>query len=119
MYNMGVWKFPYDNASFTFREKNNVLLLNSFDIERVESDLPKSFSTANVMKVKHGMSHNEVYKIFGPPRNVSQSVCGGATPQPWVCTKWEYGNSPYANANFTFSLGEKSMLLNDFKVKRD
>lgn len=116
------WKYgnpPYDNASFTFGEEGGALVINNFDIDRVESDLPKTFSTQNIMKVKQGMGRIEILQTFGYPRNVSQSICGSATKSPWVCTTWEYGNPPYANARFTFSLGEDSMLLNDFMVDRD
>lgn len=112
-------KSPYDNATFTFAEKEGSVRLNSFDIERRESDLPETFTTENVMKVQQGMSHRKILDLFGPPRNVGQTVCGTATAKPWICTTWEYGNSPYANARFTFTLGENSMLLNDFKVERE
>lgn len=112
-------KSPYDNATFTFAEREGARVINSFDIERKKSDLPEEFTTENIMKVQQGISHSEIYELFGPPRNVSQAICGAATPQPWVCITWEYGNAPYPNASFTFSLGKDSITLNDFKVERD
>ena len=121
-WNCTTWEYgksPYDNSSFTFSEKDGVLLVNSFDIERTESVLPETFTTENVMKLHQGISHRTVLDLFGPPRNVRQSVCGSATGKPWICTTWEYGNPPYANARFTFTLGENSMLLNDFNVERE
>ncbi len=95
------------------------MVINNFDIERSESTLPKSFTTENIMKLHQGMSHRQVFELFGAPRNISQSVCGGATGKPWICIAWEYGNSPYDNARFTFSFGKDSLILNDFKVERD
>ncbi len=72
------------------------------------------------MKVHQGMSSNEILNMFGKPKSVSQAICGSATPKPWTCTTWEYGEFPYDTASFTFS-GDNpnSLILNDFKVDRD
>lgn len=112
-------KFPYAHAKFTFAEDKESLVINDFDIERSKESLPESFTTENIMKVKQGISHPEIFELFGAPRNVRQSTCGAGIGEPWICTTWEYGNPPYANARFTFSLGEDTMLLNDFKIERD
>ena len=112
-------KFPYDRASFTFYDENGTMKINSFDIERDDKALPDSFTTENIMKVKQGVPHILIYETFGPPKSVSQSICGAATGKPWICTKWEYGDPPYANAQFTFSTTRDSSLLNDFSIERD
>ncbi len=84
------------------------------------STLPFSFTTKNIMKIHQGMSSKEVLKMFGNPKNVSQSVCGGATDHTWTCTTWEYGKFPYQRATFTFA-GDNadSLILNSFEVDRD
>nr|WP_295900316.1 hypothetical protein [uncultured Bdellovibrio sp.] len=82
------------------------------------STLPISFTTENVMKVHQGMPADEILKMFGKPRSISQAVCGSNTGHPWTCTTWKYGEYP-DTATFTFS-GDKqeSMVLNDFTVDR-
>ena len=83
------------------------------------SALPTTFTTENIMKIHQGMSSDEILKRFGTPKNVSQSVCGTSTPNPWSCTTWEYGEFPYEKASFTFSGNNESLVLNHFKVDRD
>ena len=84
------------------------------------SALPSSFSTENIMKIHPGMSSDEILVLFGEPKNIKSAVCGGAAiDNPWNCTTWEYGNSPYDNARFTFSGQHGSYILNNFDVDRD
>ncbi len=83
------------------------------------SALPKSFTTKNIMKVKQGMSSEEILKMFGEPKNIGQSVCGGATGKTWTCTTWEYGDTSCGNAKFTFSGQPGTYKLNSFDVDRD
>lgn len=82
------------------------------------SALPSSFTTKNIMKVHQGMSSNEILALFGEPKSISSSVCGRA-PDQWTCTTWEYGDSPYDNASFTYSGEHGSYILNNFDVDRD
>lgn len=80
--------------------------------------LPMSFTTKKIMKVHQGMRSQEILKMFGNPRSVSQAVCGAATGHTWTCTTWEYGDN--GKASFTFR-GDRpdSLILNDFKIDRD
>jgi hypothetical protein len=114
-------KFPYDKASFTFNGSKKTLILNDFAIEREGGGetLPSAFTTENIMKIHQGISSKQILKIFGFPKNVSQAVCGGTTGHPWTCTTWEYGKFPYERASFTFSGKYGSLILNDFKVKKN
>jgi hypothetical protein len=76
------------------------------------------FTTENIMKVHQGMGSNEILEMFGAPKNVSQSVCGGAVGRPWNCTTWEYrGFLSDSRARFTFSGKSGSLILNDFDVR--
>lgn len=81
------------------------------------STLPNSFTTENIMKVHQGMGSNEILKMFGRPKSVSQAVCGAGT-KTWTCTTWEYGQFPYDRATFTFSGNTENKILNDFKIDR-
>ena len=82
------------------------------------SSLPRSFTTENIMKVKQGMGSGEILKMFGEPKNISQSVCG-ATGKTWTCTTWEYGDTSCGNAKFTFNGQPGAYKLNNFDVDRD
>jgi hypothetical protein len=76
------------------------------------------FTTDNVMKIHSGMKSNEILEMFGAPKDVSQSVCGENVGKPWNCTTWEYGDSFYDRASFTFSGDSGSLVLNDFNIRR-
>ena len=82
------------------------------------SALPSAFSTENMMKIHQGMSSDEILTLFGEPQSISVSVCGIA-PNQWTCTRWEYGDSLYDHASFTFSGEHDSLKLNNFKVDRE
>ncbi len=97
-----------------------ILLILSIGFLSACSTLPTSFSTDNIMKVHQGMSSDEILKMFGKPKSVSQAVCGADTGHTWTCTTWEYGAFPYDRASFTFSGDDpKNLKLNNFKVDRD
>lgn len=82
------------------------------------SALPETFTTENIMKVHQGMSSDKILTLFGKPKNFSVRICGRSSNQ-WTCTTWEYGDSPYDSASFTFSGEHNSLKLNNFNVDRD
>lgn len=69
------------------------------------------------MKVRQGMSADEIVAMFGEPKSVATNVCGIATKQ-WNCTTWQYGEFPYERANFTFNDKNGSLRLNNFNIDR-
>ncbi len=83
------------------------------------STLPMSFTSDNIMKVHQGMSSSEVLTMFGKPKSVTQTTCGGSTGKPWACTVWGYGEFPYDRATFMFS-GDTpdSLILNNFEINK-
>lgn len=82
------------------------------------STLPPAFTTENVMQVRQGMSSDEILAMFGEPKSIDVRVCG-ERPNHWNCTTWEYGESGYHSASFTFSGEHDSLTLNNFNVDRD
>jgi hypothetical protein len=70
------------------------------------------------MKVRQGISSDEVLTLFGEPKSIRSGICGRA-PNQWACTTWKYGDSPYDNASFTFSGQHGSYRLNNFNVDRN
>lgn len=97
------------------QETDSSLSLNSHS----ESYLPKSFTAENILKVHPGMSSAEILDLFGEPKNISSSICGGLVGESWRCTRWEYGKFPYGRASFTFSDDNGLLRLNSFNVNRD
>lgn len=78
-----------------------------------------TFPTEKVMKVHQGMSSQEILEMFGPPKSVSQSVCGAGIGEPWNCTTWEYEHYfSDDTATFTFSGEPDALVLNSFKFDR-
>lgn len=93
------------------------LLLSACEtLSTATSTLPNAFTTENIMKTQQGMSSEEILKMYGTPKSVSQAVCGDK--KPWTCTTWEYGEFPYDRATFTFSGNAENKTLNDFKIER-
>jgi hypothetical protein len=84
----------------------------------VNTEKPLWLNTENVMKIHSGMDSSKILEMFGTPKNVRQSVCGGAVGRPWTCTTWEYGDPPFEWASFTFSGGSGSLILNNYEVNR-
>ena len=82
------------------------------------SALPSTFSTENIMTIHQGMSSDEILTLFGEPKSIRVSVCGGLLNR-WNCTTWEYGEFPYDHASFTFSGEHDSLILNNFDIDRD
>jgi hypothetical protein len=44
------------------------------------------------MKLKVGMTSNEVIEIFGKPMKTGANTCGSSTSKPWTCIIWYYGD---------------------------
>lgn len=80
---------------------------------------PSRFTTENIMKTHQGMSSDDVLKMYGTPKSVSQAVCGSDTGKAWTCTTWEYGEYGSDRATFTFSGKAETKTLNDFKIDRN
>lgn len=78
-----------------------------------------TFTTEKIMKVKQGMTSDEILQMFGQPKNIRQAVCGADTGHIWNCTTWEYNNTfEDGKASFTFSGEPGAYLLNDFSIDR-
>jgi hypothetical protein len=82
------------------------------------TEKPFSVNTENILKIHEGMASDKILEMFGPPKSVSQAVCGGAVGKPWTCTTWEYGEGFSDRSSFTFSGDHGSLILNDFDVHR-
>ncbi len=70
------------------------------------------------MKTREGMTSDEIKKMYGEPKKVSQAACGGKFGQQWSCITWEYGEFPYDRATFTFNGDGKTPVLNNFDIDR-
>lgn len=64
-----------------------IILLLSITLS---SCVVNQFSTANVNKIKHGMSQQEVIAIFGRPKYIGQFVGGANTSTPWKAITYMY-----------------------------
>ena len=83
------------------------------------STLPLNFTTENIMKVKVGMTSDEIAQLFGKPKSIKSTTCGTDTDEPWQCIIWTYGDYEYQHADFYFSTINDVMLLNHFDIRRD
>lgn len=70
------------------------------------------------MKIKQGMSSEEIIELFGEPQDISSMVCG--TSEKWNCTTWKYENFwSGESASFTFSGAPGNFKLNHFDIDRN
>lgn len=81
------------------------------------ANMPNKFTTENVMKVKQGMSSNEIIELFGEPQSVGASVCG-MQPDQWTCTTWKYEEFPNTRGRFVFAGEADSLVLNNFSINK-
>lgn len=87
----------------------------------------KSFTGANVMGLKVGLTTDEVVSVFGKPTRIRSLTCGGATQRgEWSCLVWEYdveesydGSITTMKTNtFTFNSEFNPPRLNDWKIEK-
>lgn len=100
-----------------------VILIGMFvtscsSLSTITSELPNTFTTENIMKTHEGMTSDQIQKIFGTPKKVSQAVCGAKHGNAWNCITWEYGEFPYDRASFIFNGSDKKIVLNNFDIHR-
>ena len=63
------------------------------------------FTIENAMKVKAGMSPEEIVKLFGYPDKVSARTVGTETEDPWNAMEYTYRMGGYNRENwFLFSI---------------
>ena len=71
------------------------------------------FTSDNVMKLRVGMTSDEVIEIFGKPMSTKATTCGTSTGDPWGCILWYYGEyKPY----FIFSEIGGVLFLNSWET---
>ena len=85
------------------------------------------FTSDNVMRLKVGMTTDEVITLFRRPNRIERSTCGGKTPGgPWPCIVWEYdveeSSDGYVTTRktntLTFNGNYDPPRLNDWTIER-
>lgn len=90
----------------------SLLLLSS--CYATQSTSASKFTSDNAMKLRVGMTSTEIIEIFGKPMKTSAMTCGSATPNPWSCIIWYYGEY---RPSFTFEQGKDGVLyLNSWSM---
>lgn len=80
---------------------------------RTKTDEPTSFSRENIVKLRVGMTSEEVVKIFGLPLKTEADVCGETTPSPWTCITWWYNSKSLAQSTrMVFEVHNEILYLN-------
>lgn len=84
---------------------------------RQESIQSNNFTTENIMKVRQGMSSEQILELFGEPSDVSVSQC---VVEIYIlpCTEWVYKNDILQRAIFVFANVDEGLLLTEFDVDR-
>ncbi|MEE4243912.1 MAG: hypothetical protein V2I33_00795 [Kangiellaceae bacterium] len=76
-----------------------------------------SISTSDMLKLKPGLSSDDILEMFGEPMNIRVSGCGMGAGR-WQCTIWEYGDYG-CRGQFYFSTERDGLRLNSFDIERD
>ncbi|MBC74688.1 MAG: hypothetical protein CME64_01610 [Halobacteriovoraceae bacterium] len=83
----------------------------------VGSQFSNGLTNENILKIKSGMSSEEVVKMFGYPHGVRETTCGGNSP--WNCTIWSYEDEwTDKEATFFFTTEKGKKILNSFDVEK-
>lgn len=86
-----------------------------------------TFTNANVMALKVGMTTDEVQAVFGPPDRMKSATCGGATRSgEWPCLMWYYDVEKSSDGfveevktnTLTFNARTSPPRLNDWEIER-
>lgn len=77
-----------------------------------------NFTQENILKLRPGMSSEEVIAIFGMPIKTEAATCGQAFGKPWLCITWYYDRTDFLYAKrLTFHEGENQRLyLNSWQM---
>ncbi len=84
----------------------------------VSPNTPSPFTTKNAMRVKTHIHSDMILKMFGEPKSIRVSTCGGKTGKSWQCTEWKYSNYCYNGNCFTFYTSDKDgeLYLNHWEL---
>ena len=98
----------------SYRKTNLLVKVSIISLVLLSSCYASKFTSDNVLKLRVGMTSNEVIEIFGKPIKTEATTCGSATGKPWGCIFWYYGDYvPY----FVFSQEADGVLyLNSWKT---
>ena len=71
------------------------------------------FSRENIVKLRVGMTSEEVVQIFGLPLKTEADVCGETTASPWTCITWWYNSKSLAQSTrMVFEVHNETLYLN-------
>jgi hypothetical protein len=76
------------------------------------------FTESAVLKLRTGMSADEVRAIFGNPDQSEVTTCGGSTPDPWQCMIWTYEMGDYDWNRIYFSVDADPPRLNNWTIEQ-
>lgn len=103
--NNGFWK--------SYRKATLIIKVSIISLLLLSSCYPLKFTSDNVLKLRVGMTSNEVIEIFEKPMKTKATTCGSATDNPWGCIIWYYGEyEPY----FVFSEIGGVLFLNSWET---
>jgi hypothetical protein len=78
-----------------------------------KTEEPTSFSRENIVKLRVGMTSEEVVEIFGLPLKTEANVCGETTASPWTCITWWYNSKSLAQSTrMVFEVHNETLYLN-------
>ena len=79
--------------------------------QEIRSSNSTNFTSENIMKVRQGMSSNEILAMFGEPKSVDVD----SYSTTW---RYTYEEMPFFRARFRFSGEHDSLTLDDFSIDR-
>jgi hypothetical protein len=81
------------------------------------STFSQAVNDKNIMKLKDGMSSDEIIKMFGSPHKVRDTTCGGNSP--WNCIIWQYEDEwSGKEATFYFRKENGKKVLNSYDIEK-
>lgn len=77
------------------------MLFSCVTTSKVSSNV--GFTQENIIKIRQGMTSEEVIQLFGLPVATEAEMMGLGTSRPWPAIQWYYNKYDRYSRRFTFS----------------
>lgn len=94
-----------------------LFLLTSCSVSQYSTSNSLGFTQEKIMKLRTGMTSEEIAILFGNPLRTEATQYGLATPNPWTAIIWYYDSKEFSTKKFIFSQQNGTLYLVSWEVK--
>lgn len=94
-----------------------LFLLTSCSISQNSTSNSPGFTQEKIMKLRTGMTSEEIAILFGNPRRTETKTVGQGTKEPWQAIFWYYDSKYLSTKYFVFWQEGTQLTLQHWEVK--